>query len=42
MRYVKQFSEEFVWFAAVGYDMVAESIASNWKILPEKIVPAVV
>lgn len=30
MRYVKQFSEQFVWYAAVGYDMVAESVASNW------------
>lgn len=42
MRYVKQFSEQFVWYAAVGYDMVPESVAVNWKILPEKIVPAVI
>lgn len=42
MRYVKQFSEKFVWFAAVGYDMVPEAVATNWKLLPEKIVPAVI
>ena len=42
IRYVKQFSEKFVWFAAVGYDMVPESVATNWKLLPEKIVPAVI
>ena len=29
MRYVKQFSEQFVWYVAVGCDMVAESVASN-------------
>lgn len=42
MRYVKQFSEKFVWYAAVGYDMVPECVATNWKLLPEKIVPAVI
>lgn len=42
MRYVKQFSEKFVWYAAVGYDMVPEYVATNWKLLPEKIVPAVI
>lgn len=42
MRYVKQFSEKFVWFAAVGHDMVAEFVAQNCKVLPEKIVPAVI
>ena len=41
-RYAKRSKEKFAWYAAVDYDMDAESIATQWKILPEKTVPAII
>ena len=41
-HYEKQSKDKFAWYAAVDYDMDADSIATQWKILPERIVPAVI
>lgn len=38
----KQSKEKFAWYAAVDYDLDADGIATQWKVLPERIVPAVI